>query len=398
MKFSVLLPTRNRLDLLARAIETVRRQDYDNWEVIVSDNFSEEDVVGYIHSLNDSRIKYFRTASFIPVTENWNNAIDKSDGDYVIMLGDDDGLMRGYFSTLNELIKKFDAPDFIYTNAFLYAYPNVIPSVPEGFLRTYGRKDMFKSACAPYWLERNNALELVKYSLDFRLRFDYNMQFSLVSRGLINGMKQYGAFYQSPYPDYYASNAMMLKARRILVVPQPMITIAISPKSFGFYYFNDAEASGNSFLKNLPDQSMVDRLRGIFLPGPDMNTSWLVSMETLAQNFGGEFDLHVSYERYRLLQICAVYAGKIMRKESALSVLMQLKHKMNLREKMLYGMPFSILAFLTPSHMRTIISSRILSLTKLHPRIHMPKVAGNFDTILDVFEQVDPNSYVEVEE
>ncbi len=102
MKFSVLLPTRNRLDLLSYAIETVRRQDYSDWEIIVSDNFSEEDIAGYVRSIDDSRIKYCRTDKFVPVTDNWNNALAKSDGDYVIMLGDDDCLMKGYFSTLKK--------------------------------------------------------------------------------------------------------------------------------------------------------------------------------------------------------------------------------------------------------------------------------------------------------
>ena len=100
MKFSVLLPTHNRRDLLARAIETVRCQDYDDWEIIVSDNFSDEDITGYVQSLGEPRIKYFRTEGFVPVTDNWNNALDKCDGDYVIMLGDDDCLMKCYFSTL----------------------------------------------------------------------------------------------------------------------------------------------------------------------------------------------------------------------------------------------------------------------------------------------------------
>ena len=45
MKFSVLLPTRNRLEYLRYAVETVRRQDYADWEIIVSDNCSEDDIV-----------------------------------------------------------------------------------------------------------------------------------------------------------------------------------------------------------------------------------------------------------------------------------------------------------------------------------------------------------------
>ena len=76
MKFSVLLPTRNRLDLLKLAIESVRRQDYDNWEIIISDNNSEEDIKTYILALSDERIKYFRTESFLLFFENWNKALN----------------------------------------------------------------------------------------------------------------------------------------------------------------------------------------------------------------------------------------------------------------------------------------------------------------------------------
>jgi glycosyltransferase involved in cell wall biosynthesis len=398
MKFSVLLPTRNRLDLLSRAIETVRRQDYENWEIIVSDNFSEEDVAGYVRSLGDQRIKYFRTESFIPVTDNWNNAIEKCDGDYIIMLGDDDGLMKGYFSTLSELIRKYDSPDFIYTNAFLYAYPGVMPGVHDGFLRTYSRRDMFKSAHEPHWLEKNKAIELVQYSLNFRVMFDYNMQFSLVSRRLIEEMKPYGAFYQSPYPDYYASNAMLLMAKRVLVVPRPLVTIGISPKSFGFYYFNDAEASGNAFLKNFPDQIMIDRLREVFLPGPDMNTSWLISMETLAVNFAKEFNLRVNYSSYRYLQICAVYSGLIMGKENAKKICRQLNEKLSIVERVFYALPLSLLALLCIGKYRQSLAGRVLSSTRSHPKVYMPEVVGEFRTILDVFEQIDPVTYSEARE
>lgn len=395
MKFSVLLPTRNRLDLLARAIETVRRQDYDDWEIIVSDNFSEEDVSGYIQSLGDARIKYFRTDSFVPVTDNWNNALDKSTGDYVIMLGDDDGLMKGYFSTLSKLIEQFDSPDFIYTSAFLYAYPGVLPGVPDGFLRTYSTRKIFQAAKEPFWLGKDKALGFVGDSLDFRVTFDYNMQFSLVSRKLIEDMKCYGPFYQSPYPDYYASNAIMLKAERILVVPKPLVAIGISPKSFGFYYFNDAEADGNSFLKNIPDQNMVGRLQNIFLPGPEMNTSWLISMETLAVNFGRELDIRVNYARYRLVQIFAIYAGLIGGKSTG-KAYSQLKKKMSLGEWLRYGIPLSALATLArmAPRYKTYLSSRINASSGSHPGTPMPEVRGAFVTMLDVFEQVDPSSPV----
>lgn len=395
MKFSVLLPTRNRLDLLARAIETVRQQNYDDWEIIVSDNFSEDNVVGYIQSLGDSRIKYFRTDSFIPVTDNWNNALANSDGDYIIMLGDDDCLMKGYFSTLSNLIKKFDSPDFIYTGAFLYAYPRVMPSVPDGSLRTYKHRKIYESASEPFLLSRNQAMEFAKNSLNFRLTFDYNMQFSLVSRKLVEKMKRHGQFYQSPYPDYYASNAMMIDATRILVVPRPLVTIGISQKSFGYYYFNDAESDGNDFLNNLPEQDMAQRLQAVILPGVVMNTSWLISMETIAVNFGKEYSIKVNYARYRLIQIYAIYAGLLMGSNAG-KVYRELKKKMSISEWLRYGCILTVfvaIARMAPVRIREALSRRLQGASGSHPWTPMPAVVGKYQTILNVFEQVDPESY-----
>ena len=391
MKFSVLLPTRNRLDLLSYAVETVRRQDYFDWEIIISDNFSEEDIAGYADSLNDKRIKYFRANKFIPVTDNWNNALEKSDGDYVIMLGDDDCLMQGYFSILSKLIEAHDAPDLIYTSAYLYAYPGVMPDFPEGFLRCYSNAKIFRFAKEPFWLKRSESVELARHSADFRMRFDYNMQFSLVSRKLIRAMGRYGSFYQSPYPDYYASNAMMLRAERILVVPLPLVTIGISPKSFGFYYCNDSERKGNEFLKNSPYPDMALRLQRVILPGTDMNTSWLFSMETLTTNFGDE--VNVNYDRYRFLQICAVFAGVITGKKDAKMVLRELRGRTTIREKLLYILPLTMAEAFSralPGRYRAFLAKLVIFLSGSHPRYFSPQLEGKFKTILDVFEQIPP--------
>jgi glycosyltransferase involved in cell wall biosynthesis len=389
MKFSVLLPTRNRLDLLSRAIETVCRQDYDNWEIIVSDNFSEEDIAGYIQSLGDSRIKYFRTDCFIPVTDNWNNALDKSRGEYIIMLGDDDCLMKGYFSTLSKLIDKFDSPDFLYTGAFLYAYPGVMPGIPDGFLRTYSNRKIYQSASEPFWLERNKAKEFVEDSFNFRVMFDYNMQFSLVSRKLVEEIKQYGQFYQSPYPDYYASNAMMLMAKRILVVPLPLITIGISSKSFGFFFFNDAEDDGNQLLNNLPDPAMVKRLQRVILPGTTMNTSWLIAMETLSFNLSKNLNIKVNYARYRLIQIISVYAGLITGNEKVIKNYKLLRKKISVFEWLRYGLILTAILKIAPKRYLKKMFLQLETAWGSHPAHHMPYVKGKFNTILDVFKQID---------
>jgi glycosyltransferase involved in cell wall biosynthesis len=385
MKFSVLLPTRNRLELLKYAVETVRRQDYDNWEIIISDNYSEEDIAGYVNSLKEPRIKYHRTESFIPVTDNWNNALEKSTGDYVIMLGDDDCLMKGFFSTIKKLVETFKKPDFIYSNAYLYAYPGVLPDFPKGFLRPYSYASFFKSAREPFWLRREQALDLVHQSMNFKMVFTYNMQHSIINRNFINKLQSKGSFFQSPYPDFYATNVLLLKAERILICPYPLVTVGISPKSFGFYYFNKQENQGIEFLKNLADPQSIERLRHVILPGSKDRTSWLIAMETIKANYGSEFKLSVNYNRYRYLQILTVYG-------QSKAQLAELWKLLRWWEKLLVVPLVSLAAKLTklfPRGFRSKIVGKLIAIINKTPQIDTPKSEHYYNNILEVFERAE---------
>ena len=298
MRFSILLPTRNRLDLLKLALESVRRQDHGDWEIVVQDNASDDDVCGYVVSLGDARIACARNARLVPVTENWNVALERARGDYLIMLGDDDALVPGCLARLDALAREWREPEVIYMQALQYAYPGVIPGHPRGFVqRAYNA--FLDGAERPFLLDRDTALRMVHGAMSFRLLYGFNMQYFVVSRALVERLRARGPFFQSPYPDYYAANAVLLAARTVVAHPQPLAVIGISPKSFGYYYFNRREREGMDFLQNTaaPEPGRV--------PGTDMNDCWLTAMETLARNFGNDAPLRVDRRRYRLLQFAA---------------------------------------------------------------------------------------------
>lgn len=306
IKFSVLLPTKNRLQLLRQAVETVRRQSYADWEIVVADNVSEEDIAGYVLGLDEPRVRYVRAAKPLPVTENWNLALRHSTGDYVIMLGDDDGLLRGHLEAVAFSIRAFDFPNLVLTDAFLFAYPNVIPGHPSGFLQI-GYGVFFEGRTEPYLLDREMAEHAVHRALNFRVEYQFNMQYSVISRRLIEKARPYGPYFQSPYPDFYASNANLLLADRVLVIPKPMVCIGITPKSFGYYYFNRRQEEGTRFLNNVEDGEARRRLETYLLPGSDLFSCWLVAVETVRGNFRGFTvrgeALKVAYQRYRFVQL-----------------------------------------------------------------------------------------------
>src|SRR5438094_6813362 len=132
MHFSVVIPTHNRLHLLRDALETIRRQSYSDWEVVVFDNASRDPIREHVISLNDERIRYARSEKFLPVTSSWNEAISRATGEYVVLLGDDDGLVPHYFNRLKEIIDIFNTPEVVYNNIYQFWHPGVAPWEPLG--------------------------------------------------------------------------------------------------------------------------------------------------------------------------------------------------------------------------------------------------------------------------
>jgi hypothetical protein len=312
VKFSILLPTRNRLELLRFAVESVRMQGDADWEIVISDNDSSEDVAGYAAALGDPRIRYFRTARLLPVTENWNAALERSTGDYLLMLGDDDALMQGCLAELRRLLEAFGNPDAIYAQALQFAYPGVVPGHAQGFVQT-GYNAFLGGAREPFKLPRATALEMVRSALGFRIRYGFNMQHFAFSRRLVQSLQGKGPFFQSPYPDYYAANAILLGAGSLVATPRPLVMIGISPKSFGYYFLNQREGEGVDFLQNAAPAEQRERLAATLVPGSDMNDSWLLAMEAVAENFRELPDLRVDHRRYRLLQCRALLRQKSWR-------------------------------------------------------------------------------------
>jgi len=259
-------------------------QDYADWEIVVSDNASDHDVLTYVQSIGDPRIRGRRHPELVPVTDNWNAALAQATGDYFIMLGDDDALMPKALSRMAALIERWLRPMVIYAQAFQYAYPNVVPGHPDPFLQT-GYNEFLEGRREPFALPRPTALRMVRAAMAFRILYGYNMQHFVINRDLVEKLRPRGAFFQSPYPDYYAANAVLLSADRLIATPEVFALIGISPKSFGYYYINQREREGVEFLQNVAEQDIAERVRGKLVPGSNMNDSWLCAMETLARIF-----------------------------------------------------------------------------------------------------------------
>lgn len=107
MKFSVTIPA-YKSRYLDDAIKSVLAQSYPDWELIVVDDCSPENLADIVQPyLTDSRVHYYRNdknCGAENVVDNWNICLSYCTGDYVISIGDDDRLLPCCLSEYAKLI------------------------------------------------------------------------------------------------------------------------------------------------------------------------------------------------------------------------------------------------------------------------------------------------------
>ncbi len=109
MRFSVTIPTYKR-QFLQECIESVLAQTYSDFEVIIVNDASPEDIDSVIALFDDPRIKYHvneKNCGSVDVVDNWNICLNYATGDYVICMGDDDKLLPCCLEEYAKLISQF---------------------------------------------------------------------------------------------------------------------------------------------------------------------------------------------------------------------------------------------------------------------------------------------------
>ncbi len=112
-RFSVVIPTKDRSELVAIAIASVRRQSCEDWELVISDNSDDDSTRAVVDALpGDARVRYFRSGG-LSMPDNWEFAISKAEGEYLCLLEDKQALHFDAFERLSRVIDEGDRPEVV---------------------------------------------------------------------------------------------------------------------------------------------------------------------------------------------------------------------------------------------------------------------------------------------
>ena len=105
---TVVVPAYQRLRYLQEALPSALNQTYRDFELIISDDGSSDEIARYAASLGDSRIRYRRNGENLGVAMNNFAAFSEAKGKYIASLHDDDIWESGF---LEALVPPLEADD-----------------------------------------------------------------------------------------------------------------------------------------------------------------------------------------------------------------------------------------------------------------------------------------------
>jgi glycosyltransferase involved in cell wall biosynthesis len=224
-KFSVVIPTRERAGTLRYALRTCLEQDYDDYEIIVCDNHGGPATRQVVDEAASPRVHYVRAPRPLAMSFNWELGVSEARGEYVTVLGDDDGLLPYALAELDRLLVRHPTRALRWSGVY-YSWPSIALEGQGNYLRIpLGRE-----------VRTVEARSAIASAIAFRscystLPMIYN---SVIHRDLLGELRaRTGRLFANHSPDVYSGFALAYLAGTYVSTDVPMAVAGQSGGSYG---------------------------------------------------------------------------------------------------------------------------------------------------------------------
>lgn len=226
IKYSIVIPTRNRAEYLSYAIQSVLESSRSDIELIVSNNFSTDETAEILSQIGDPRLRVISPSVSLPMAGHYEFAITQATGEWITILGDDDAVLPYIFERLDKYTEQYPKIDIISSSRAYYFW--------EGCEDLYGNTVIAYSS-SPNSRVRSTKKDLHAVLKGFRSCFDMPQIYTsnIIKRSLYEEIKKQsgGCFYHSIIPDMYSVVALSLARDEYLRLDEPLFWVGTSNKS-----------------------------------------------------------------------------------------------------------------------------------------------------------------------
>jgi glycosyltransferase involved in cell wall biosynthesis len=222
---TLLIPTRERAQLLRGCLQTCLGQDWNDCELLISDNYSSDETREVVDSFADRLpIRYINPGKRLGMGEHWEFAIPEVKSEYMMVIGDDDGLPSQAIARMKALLKSHPNADAICWPLCYFYYPDIPSPAQSGKFYHYCGK-LIQKRPADLLLRQYLAGNIYFYHLPGI--YHRVARTSLVHSVIAGGIKGIA-------PDIAIACAMLPKLNDYIFTKDPLSIPGISSHSNGF--------------------------------------------------------------------------------------------------------------------------------------------------------------------
>jgi len=252
---SIYMPTKNRLELLKRAIQSVLAQSYPNIELLVVDDGSEDGSYEYLTQLaeQNANIRVFRHEKSVGACVARNLAIKHAQGDFVTGLDDDDEFLP---ERVSKLVAAYDDNYAFVCSSMWWDYGKTKRLIDASETEIpLSAQLSYNEATSQILVKRERVLALDGFDESFVACQDYD----LFTRLII----EYGSAYRIANPSYIvndtgSSDRMIASSKSVKGYQQYLAKFQ--------YLMSDSNIKNQSFMrlrrekKQMPLATLIDQL------------------------------------------------------------------------------------------------------------------------------------------
>ena len=246
-KFSIVIPTRDRPVTLRHSLATALNQTGNDYEVVIADNAGGPAVAAVVEdaAAHTDKIRYSRSDNILSMTENWEKGVSLCSGEYITIIGDDDGMMPSALSNARALIAATGAK-ILHWHPHRYYWPDHVAHWNSNLLV------LNLANTTTHWLSSRSIL-IGYYSGIYPHDKLASIHNSFVHRDIIQEIiDKHGSYFILPHvPDIVSGVVNLYHTDRFLYCARPMSIGGSSGKSSGmaFLYRNSNQERADAYIK-----------------------------------------------------------------------------------------------------------------------------------------------------
>src|SRR5262249_38254072 len=221
--FSIVIPTFNRSELFPYAVQSILKQTFDDFEIVISDNCSADSTPQVAKQFAAPRVRYVRTPRHYAIADAWEFARRQAAGKFILMLSDDDALVSIALERFAEGSTLYDA-DFMFSRVAEYrdvSYPGPDQNSIDC--------PSFSGSTGPVQAE-----EFIRPLFSFRAKFNMHPSAFVFAKTIADYVAaQTGRFFWTNGVEYSAWPISAVFAKTIVFVDLPLTILGRTGKSWG---------------------------------------------------------------------------------------------------------------------------------------------------------------------